>query len=935
MRFTVLGPVTVEVGGEPMPVRRAQTRGVLAYLLLNAGRAVSQESIVEAVWGGSAPLTARSQIQASVYTIRRALTADAVAGKAALESGSFGYRLTAPADDVDLSRFETLVRHGRDAVDPAEAARLLRAGLAQWQGEALADAAGAFVGSERARLTDWRLSALADLADVELRLGRHAAVAEELVSIVDTYPMHEALRARFMIALYRAGRPVEALETFRRYRLLLADEQGLDPGDELRELEGAILRRDPVLAGPVPVGDSVRLSPSGRVVPAQLPVAAPHFVGRTEVLARLDELLDRERTTVLVATLLGTAGIGKSATAVNWAHRVAERFPDGQLYVNLRGFDPTGPAMAPTEALVRFLEALGVSPPRIPAQVDAQIDLYRRLVNGRRILVVLDNAFDAEQVRPLLPGTPTAMVVVTSRNRLTGLVAVDGAYPLSLGLLTEDEARELLARRLGGDRVAAESRVVDEIIVRCARLPLALAIAAARAAIRSDRPLGLVAAGLREAPMDAFRDGDIAIDVRTVFSWSYRALAPETARLFRLLGLHPGPDVAAAAAARLAGRPADRTRALLAELTDAHLVIEDPAGRFSFHDLLRAYAAELARAEEPEASRRAAVQRLLDHYVHTAHRAALLIRPHRDPDEPPPPAAVEVTPLADRRAALDWLEAERRALLAAVQHAADEREAAGLAGHAWRLTSGLATFLELRGHWHDWVVVLSAALAAAERLGDRRGEAETHRRLTIAYERLGRRGETDVHLSRALDIFGEIGDLAGQGDTHGTMARIVWSRGQVEDAVDHAERAVTLFLRVGDLSGLATALNTLSGCLVDLGQHALALRCARHACWLFRRLSDERSEADAWDSIGYVHSGRGHHERAIACYQRSYDMWRDSQDRYGESVALARLGDAYHALGDVGRAGVYWRKALRIPIELDHPHARRVRAKLARAGLSA
>jgi NB-ARC domain len=396
------------------------------------------------------------------------------------------------------------------------------------------------------------------------------------------------------------------------------------------------LRQDPALDASVPVSGAAGPAVP---VPAQLPPAVPAFIGRDAELASLDALLHPKAAaagpaTVVIAALSGTAGVGKSALAVHWAHRAAAQFPDGQLYVNLRGFDPDGAAMEPSEALRGFLDALGAPATRIPESLSAQAGLYRTLLAGKRILVVLDNAKDAGQVRPLLPGSPGCLAIVTSRNQLTGLVATDSAYAMTLDLLGSGDARELLALRLGSRRVAREPDAVDEIIAGCARLPLALTIAAARAAGSPSFPLAVLATELREATraLDPLNGGDPATDVRAVFSWSYHALTTDAARLFRRLGLHPGPDIALPAAASLAAIPQDRARALLGELTRAHLLAEHAPGRYAFHDLLRAYATELARAHDSQNVRNAAAHRVLDHYLHTG---VLLVFRTADPLGPP------------------------------------------------------------------------------------------------------------------------------------------------------------------------------------------------------------------------------------------------------------------------------------------------------------
>jgi len=547
-----------------------------------------------------------------------------------------------------------------------------------------------------------------------------------------------------MTALYRSGRQADALAAYQRLRGTLDAELGLVPGPALRDLETAILRQDPALDAPLPIavslaGPAPSVASAGAAVtvpgPAQLPPPVAAFAGRGAELARLDALRPGPDGDAVIAVIAGTAGVGKTTLAVHWAHRVAAHFPGGQLYVNLRGFDPAGPAAAeglgqsgatdPGQALRGFLDAFAVPPERIPARLEDQVALYRSLLAGRRVLVLLDNARDAEQVRPLLPAAPGCLTVVTSRSHLTGLVAGLGAHPLHLDLLPPGEARELLARRLGRGRVSREPDAVEEIIAGCARLPLALTITAARAAASPAFPLAAVAADLREAGhvLDPFDVGDAATDVRAAFWSSYWGLSDDAARLFRLLGLHPGPDVTTGAAASLAGITPDRARGLLGELARGYLLAEQRPGRYACHDLLRAYAAEQAQSAEDEAARQAAVSRLLDHYLHLACAAATQIDPFFAPAVPAPAtAAAPATPVAPAapvssqaapaapattEEALAWFAAERAGLLGAVALAAD----AGLAGHAWRLAWALSTFLLRRGFWSDHATACQAGLA--------------------------------------------------------------------------------------------------------------------------------------------------------------------------------------------------------------------------------
>jgi tetratricopeptide (TPR) repeat protein len=675
---------------------------------------------------------------------------------------------------------------------------------------------------------------------------------------------------------------------------------------------------------------ATRTGGGGRVVPRQLPAAVAHFAGRTGELATLSGLLRRRAGvagTVVISAIGGTAGVGKTALAVHWAHRVAVRFPDGQLYVDLRGFSPGGQVVAPGEAVRRFLDAFQVPPERIPVDLDAQAALYRSLLAGRRMLVVLDNAYDSAQVRPLLPGAPTCLVVVTSRNRLTGLVAAAGAHLLDLDLLPAAEAGELLVQRLGTERVAAEPDAVEEIIARCARLPLALALVAAQAAARPRVALQVLAGELRDAQQrwQTLTSDDPATDVRAVFSWSYQALTPNAARLFRLLGLHPGPDIATPAAASLAGAPTDEIRPLLKDLAAANLIVEHLPGRYAFHDLLRAYATELAHTHDTDSQLHAAIHRMLDHYLHTAHTGALLLNPFRDPISPTPPQP-GITPehLADHGQALAWFSTEHAVLLAALDLAAD----AGLDTHTWQLAWTLANYLNRQGHWHDQIATGHAALAASGRLADPSAQALAHRSLAAACATLGRFDDAHTHLQQALDLYRRSGEQTKQAPTHLNLAVVLERQGRYTDALYHARQALDLSRAAGHQAGQADALNAVGWYCALLGDHQQALTSCQQALGLHQRLNDRQGQAATWDSLGYAHHNLGHHTQAATCYQHALDLYRDLGYRQGEADTLIRLGDTHHATSNPQAACDAWQQALTILNDLDHPDAAQVRTKL-------
>ncbi|BCJ75015.1 SARP family transcriptional regulator [Catellatospora sp. IY07-71] len=935
--FRVLGPVEVVASGAPVRFARRQQLDLVAFLMLRADRVVATGEIVEAMWGGAAPRTAGVQVQNMVSALRAALH-DGDGPLATVDRQAAGYALRITAGRLDLAVFEQLVRRARVAATPADAAVLLREALGLWRGTVpLAGVRAAFATAARAYLSEQRDTALEQLFDAELGCGNHAGIVPALTDAVAANPVRQRFVAQLMIALHRGGRVTDALGAFRSARRVLSGEYGLDVGRDLRDLERRILRGDNTLDAPVerqqavvPTRSDHDVSRAAVLVPAQLPLDVRGFAGRAAELARLDELAaGAGSAATAVAVVVGTAGVGKTALAVYWAQRAAAAFPDGQLYVNLRGFHPGARPMDPGEALRGFLDALGAAPERVSAGLDAQAALYRSMVAGRRVLVLLDNAVDAEQVRPLLPGGRGGMVLVTSRDQLIGLIAREGAVPVTLGVLPAAEARELLSARLGAQRVDADPQAADEIAAHCARLPLALAMVAARAAVNPAFPLGSLSAELSAARGSPHGlDGDyFTTDVQAAFSWSYRRLSSPAARLFRLLGLHPGQDVGLDAAASLAGEPPQEVRPLLAELVRAHLVTEHLPGRFSMHDLLRAYAAELARDTDSGPDLQAARRRLLAHYLHSAYAAALLIYPHRIrlelvPAEP----GTAVTAFADAERASAWFAVEHPVLVAALNTAADEN----LGVHAWQLASAMSTFLDRSGHWHDWVATQRTALAVAERCTDRVGRAHAHGSLGLACNRLKRYDEAHAHLRRADGLFGELDDLVGQAYTHLRMSLVHEGQGDRLAALADAQQALYRFKRAEHRIGQGQALNSIGWLHAQLGQYAEAVEHCEQAVAVHRALGDREGLANALDSLGFAYHSRGDHRRAVVHYRQALVVLRRLDDPYYETITLTHLGDTHHAAGEGRAAAEAWRRSLAKLDELGHPDAREVRERLAR-----
>jgi DNA-binding SARP family transcriptional activator/tetratricopeptide (TPR) repeat protein len=942
LRVGVLGPLRVWRREAEVDLGPVQQRVVLAVLALQAGRPVGRQQMINAVWGDTPPRNAVNLVQRHVSGLRRVLEPDRPgrAPSSVLTWTEAGYLLTLPPGALDLAEFErelARARTERAAGQLPEAADALHSALGLWRGPVCDGLSSPFLDAQADRLAESRVSVLEERIELDLATGGHAELVAELRDLVAQHPLRERLRGLLMLALYRAGRPADALTAFRDARRYLADELGVEPSAPLQELHQQILAADPALTAVGATPATARTDADMKITlrrpaPAQLPHQIPDFTGRDAELGRLDALVHQRSggtgNAVVITVVTGTAGVGKSALAVYWAHRVRDLFPDGQLYVNLRGFGPAESAMEPAEAIHGFLDAFAVPSDRMPLDLDARAALYRTILADLRVLVVLDNAHDVDQIRPLLPGSPGCVVVITSRNKLTSLVTHNGAQPVELDLLPAAEARRMLSQRLGRDRVASEPESVDEIIQACAGLPLALAVAASNAVANYRLPLSALAGELRKTHgrLDALDAGDQYSDVRAVFSWSYQALNPPAARQFRLLGLHAGPDISISAAASLAGVPPAQARRQLAELVRAHLVTEWAPGRFELHDLLREYASELSETYDTAADRQVAVNRVLDHYLHTAYVADQLLRPRRDDLitlAPPQPLAIPET-LTGYRDAVAWLATERQVLVAALRQAVSH----GFDAHAWQLAWAVTSYLDRYGHWYDAASAHQAALKAAQRLGDRHAQAVMHGCLACACCRLEGYDAANKHLRQALELYESLGDQAGQAHAYRMLAWVLDRQSHYSEALPHAEQAVELFRIGGRPAGQARALNAVGWFHIQLGAPEEGLRQCRRALDIQREIDDRLGQADTLDSIARAHRFLAGYDQAIACYQQALHLYRESGDRYNEADTLQSLGDTYLAADDPGSAASAWQNALTILDELGLPEAGGLRAKL-------
>jgi DNA-binding SARP family transcriptional activator len=929
MWLAILGPLLVHDGETQVDVPKGRLRVLLAALLMHAGNPVAADALAEMVWDGSPPSGAAVTLRSHVLRLRRVLGPRV---GARLVTRYPGYLLRAEEDEVDVLQFRGLCRDGGAALREGAWARadvLLDKALGLWRGIPLADVPSELLLREEVPgLEEMRLQAEEWRADAALHLGRHDELVAGLQSLTAKHPLRERLHAQLMLALYRCGRQAEALAAYQHARHVLIDEVGTEPGPELRQLHQQVLSANPALATPEPAP----APPAKITVPRELPIGVRSFIGRSGELLELTKMLDESGAetpgTVVISAIGGTAGVGKTALALNWAHQVADRFPDGQLHVNLHGFDPSGTPAAAEAAIRGFLDALGVAPQRIPPDPQEQAGLYRSLLADRRMLIVLDNARDEQQVRPLLTASPGSLVLVTSRSQLSGLAVADGARLLILDVLSHTEAVALLTARIGHARAAAGAGAVDQIATLCACLPLALAVVAARAAARPGFPLSALAAELRDGTsrMDALDAGDPAVSVRAVFSWSCQQLTAQAARMFRLLGLHAGPDISVPAAASLTATEQSEARRLLGELTHLHLIAEHVPGRYTFHDLLRAYAADQARACDSEPERHEAIGRVLDHYLHSAGHGAFTLNSTVEPVTlvPPRPGTAPERP-AGPRGALAWFDAEHLTLLAAVGLA----EESGFDSHAWQLPWAMTTFLRKRGHWQEWAAAQRTALAAATRLGDIAGQAVSRRHLATAYDDLGDYERALGCYMTSLELYRRFGDRCGQARTFAGLGMLTARQGRYRDALSYDQQSLRLYRAAGHKAGEAITLYGIGWDHCLLGDFEQARAFCQQALTLNTEVGSRDVDAAIWDSLGYAEHHLGNLTGAAACYQRALGIIREFGDRWREAVTLTHLGDTRHAAGELPQARQAWQQALAILEDLDHPDAAKVRAKLA------
>ncbi|MFD0205382.1 MULTISPECIES: AfsR/SARP family transcriptional regulator [Saccharothrix] len=885
--FDVLGEVSARVGDVAVDPGPARQRSVLVALLVDAGRAVPGGDLVRRVWGEDVPPRAGGALRSYVSRLRGAF-ADAEDFR--IDHTSYGYVCRVPEHAVDLHVFRDLVARARAAADDREASGLFAEAFGLWRGEPFAHLGSPWLDEVRAVLEVERLAARLDQFDVELRRGRHDALLAPLAAEVAAHPLDERLAGQYLLALHRAGRQADALAHYQRVRATLADEIGVDPGPALRELHGRILRGDPP-----PRVDA------DRPAPRQLPLAPRLFTGRARELAEITEALSGGG----VAAIVGPGGVGKTWLALQWAHQHLDRFPDGQLHVNLRGYTQDGERTSPEAAVRGFLDALGVAPGAVPADPDAQASLYRTLVAGKRVLVVLDNARDSAQVSTLLPGGSSAAVLVTSRDRLGGLVTAHGAGVVPVDVLDDEAAQRLLTRHLGRDRLAGEPDATAELLGFAGGLPLALGILAAHLAVRPGLATRWLVEGLRDADarLDVLDAGDITANMRAVFASSLRALRPEAADAFRALGLVELPDVGAHAAAALFGTTPNAARVLLRELESAHLLQQHVPGRYRMHDLVRLYAAEQDHPD-PSAARR----RLVDFYLHTALVADRLLDPHRPTVPTEPVDAATALPLPDLAAAMRWFEQEHACLLAVQRCAADQR----WHDKAWQLAWAVNTVHRRTGHSRDNLAVWRIGVEAAEASGEKSRQAVAHRFLGQILAALREPAAALTHLDTSLALAEELGDLRAQAHSHYALTQSLEQLDHVDRALAHAIETWRIYQELDAPVERAHSLNSLGWCHARAGDLEQARRCCEQALAAHEELGSEVGVAATLDSLGYIAERSGEHDVAAGRYHAAAAV----HERLGNATELAdlleRLGETEVRRGCPEEAHAAWVRALEL-----------------------
>ncbi len=897
--FGVLGPVRARRGGEPVGTGSPQQRALLAALLLREGRTATAAELIDALWGEEPPSQALAAVRTYASRLRKAF------GPGVLVSESGGYAVRGLGEGaLDLAVAQDLAgeaEKARAAGDLGRAREGLNRALALWEGEALAGVPGPYAEAQRVRLEEWRLQLLETRLDMDLEQGCHAEAVSELTALTAAHPLRERLRELLMLALYRSGRQAEALAVYADTRRLLADELGVDPRPGLRALQQRILRADPGLAeSPAPAAEPA----AAPVRPAQLPATVPDFTGRAAFVKELGEVLASDGGRVMaVSALAGIGGVGKTTLAVHVAHQARTAFPDGQLYVDLQGAGQR--AADPETVLGSFLKALGTADSAIPDSLDERAALYRSVLDGRRVLVLLDNARDAAQVRPLLPGTEGCAALVTSRVRMVDLA---GAHLVDLDVMAPDEALQLFTRIVGEERVASEREAALDVVAACGFLPLAIRIAASRLAARRTWTVSVLAAKLADERrrLDELQAGDLA--VKATFELGYGQLEPAQARAFRLLGLADGPDISLAAAAAVLDLPPRETEDLLESLVDTSLLESAAPGRYRYHDLVRLYARACAeRDEQPSAVGDGALSRLLDFYLATAAAVYLIERPGDRLVDHLERAGRPGLSFADRRAAQDWLYAEAVSLLACVRQSARPETVRRAVDVLW----AACDLAESGTNSREYEAVAARLRDVAQEAGDRRAEGRAYMALAFVHHISGTRfDEAGREADRATELAEAAGDPLTSCWSSNASGAIAMYQSRYADSERHFTRALDNFRAVGDRPGEASALCNLSRTHLATGRTDSAVALARQGTAMYDDMGHALKGANGRYALGLALTSSGRLAEATECLEQALRVFRDSRQRLWEGMTVFRLAELDLTARRPARAAVHAETAL-------------------------
>ncbi|MFI7501364.1 BTAD domain-containing putative transcriptional regulator [Streptomyces sp. NPDC049687] len=956
LRFDVLGPVRARRGAEQLNTGSPQQRALLAALLLREGRTATAGELIDALWGEEPPSQALAAVRTYASRLRKVLDP----GVLVSESGGYAVRgLGEGALDLALAQeWAAEAEKARGAGDVDRAREVLNQALGLWDGEALAGVPGPYAEAQRVRLEEWRLGLLESRLDMDLERGCHAEAVSELTALTAAYPLRERLRELLMLALYRSGRQAEALAVYADTRRLLAEELGVDPRAGLQELQRRILQADPELTGPpAPAAEPAVV----RVRPAQLPATVPDFTGRAAFVKELSEVLaSAEGRVMAVSALAGIGGVGKTTLAVHVAHQARSAFPDGQLYVDLQGAGTR--AAEPETVLGAFLRALGTPEPAIPDSLEERAALYRSVLDGRRVLVLLDNAKDAAQVRPLLPGTEGCVALVTSRVRMLDLA---GAHLVDLDVMSPDEALTLFTRIVGEERVASEREAALDVVAACGFLPLAIRIAASRLAARRTWTVSVLAAKLADERrrLDELQAGDLA--VKATFELGYGALEPPQARAFRLLGLADGPDISLAAAAAVLDLPVEETEDLLESLVDTSLLESAAPGRYRFHDLVRLYARACAeRDEQPAGEREAALSRLLDFYLATAAGVYALVRPGDRLVDHLEGTRYPGLVFDERHHAQDWLYAEAICLLACVRQSTGPDRLRRAVDLLWASID----LAESGANSKEYEATAASVQAAARVADDRRAVARALLTLANGHHLSGRFELAGQEAAEALSLADSSGDPLLQCWASNMLGVIAIYQGEYAAGETHLTRAIEKFRSAGDRPGEASAVCNLSRIHLAMGRTDSAVSLAQQGTDMYDAMGHALKGANGRYALGLALTQSGRLLPAANRLEEALSVFRDSRMRLWEGMTLFRLaqvdisagrladaatkaesalttlrgiggdwrrgnvlvtlGQALSGIGQIGRAQVCWQEALVIFEGLGAPEAAQVRALL-------